>query len=115
MKNLDKILKNLVENTNSRTALLVNSDGLAISSINCNNEDKMAVMIASLYSMGEKFVKDLDKNAINQFYIKTDEGYVLLKNVNDSVILGLISKEDEKLGLLMMYMDTAVKEISEVI
>jgi predicted regulator of Ras-like GTPase activity (Roadblock/LC7/MglB family) len=115
MTNLTKVLSNLVENTNSESAVIVNSEGLTIASVNANNEDRVAVMIASLHSMGEKFSKDLDKGGINQFYIKTDTGYLLLKDVNENTILGLIAKDQTKLGLLMMYLDASVKEISSLL
>ncbi len=115
MKGLDRILGNLVDNTNSEAAVLVNSEGLTIASVHAENEDRVAVMIASLHSMGEKFSNDLDKGGINQFYIKTDTGYILLKDVNKNTILGLIAKEDTKLGLLMMYLDASVKEISSAL
>lgn len=115
MRNLDSVLSNLVENTNSESAVLVNSEGLTIASVNANNEDRVAVMIASLHSMGEKFSNDLGKGGINQFYIKTDTGYLLLKDVNSNTILGLVAKEQTKLGLLMMYLDASVKEISNLL
>jgi predicted regulator of Ras-like GTPase activity (Roadblock/LC7/MglB family) len=72
-------------------------------------------MIASLHSMGEKFSNDLNKGGINQFYIKTDSGYILLKDVNKDTILGLVAKDNTKLGLLMMYLDASVKEISDIL
>jgi predicted regulator of Ras-like GTPase activity (Roadblock/LC7/MglB family) len=112
MNNLERVLSNLVENTNSESAVLVNSEGLTIASVNAKNEDRVAVMIASLHSMGEKFSNDLEKGGINQFYIKTDTGYLLLKDVNKNTIIGLVAKDQAKLGLLMMYLDASVKEIS---
>jgi len=115
MNNLDKVLSNLVENTNSDAAVLVNSEGLTISSVNAQNEDRMAVMIASLHSMGEKFANDLNKGGINQFYIKTNDGYILLKDVNENTIIGLVAKENTKLGLLMMYLDASVKEFLSIL
>ncbi len=115
MRGLERILRNLVDNTNSEAAVLVNSEGLTIASVHAENEDRVAVMIASLHSMGEKFSNDLSKGGINQFYIKTDTGYILLKDVNKNTILGLIAKEDTKLGLLMMYLDASVKEISSIL
>lgn len=115
MNNLDKVLSNLVENTNSDAAVLVNSEGLTISSVNAQNEDRMAVMIASLDSMGEKFASDLNKGEVNQFYIKTNNGYILLKDVNKDTIIGLVAKENAKLGLLMMYLDASAKEISNML
>lgn len=115
MKNLDRVLSNLVENTNSESAILVNSEGLTIASVNAENEDTIAVMVASLHSMGDKFSNDLGKGGINQFYIKTDSGYLLLKDVNKDTILGLVAKDQTKLGLLMMYLDASVKEIGSLL
>ncbi|MEE9350074.1 MAG: roadblock/LC7 domain-containing protein [Flavobacteriaceae bacterium] len=115
MNNLEEILNKLVENTNSDSALLVNSEGLTIASINADNEDRVAVMIASLHSMGEKFSSDLDKGTIEQFYIKTNDGYILLKDVNENTIIGLVAKDSSKLGLLMMYLDSATNEITALL
>ncbi len=115
MNKLEEVLNRLVENTNSNSAILVNSEGLSIASVNANNEDRIAVMIASLHSMGEKFSSDLDKGNVEQFYIKTKEGYILLKDVTENAIIGLIANDNSKLGLLMMYLDSATAEISELI
>lgn len=112
MKDLDKIILSLVENTNSESAILVNYEGLTIASVNTKNEDRIAIMIASLHSMGEKFSNDLGKGAIHQFYIKTDTGYLLLKDVNKNTILGLVAKDETQLGLLMMYLEATCLEIA---
>jgi predicted regulator of Ras-like GTPase activity (Roadblock/LC7/MglB family) len=115
MGNLEEVLRRLIDNTNSDSAVIVNSEGLAISSVNAQNEDRIAVMVASLHSMGEKFSNDLNKGGINQFYLKTDKGYLLLKDINKNVILGLVAKEEAKLGLLMMYLDAATSEIATML
>ena len=111
MNKLESVLNKLIENTGSESALLVNAEGLAIASVNADNEDRIAVMIASLHSMGEKFSSDLEKGKIEQFYIKTNDGYILLKDVNENTIIGLIANDNSKLGLLMMYLDAATNEI----
>lgn len=115
MNKLEQVLDKLVDNTGSDSAIIVNSEGLAIASVNAGNEDRIAVMIASLHSMGEKFSSDLSKGGIEQFYIKTSDGYILLKDVNENAIIGLIAKDNSKLGLLMMYLDSATNEISSLI
>ena len=115
MNKLEQVLDKLVDNTGSDSAIIVNSEGLAIASVNAGNEDRIAVMIASLHSMGEKFSSDLSKGGIEQFYIKTSDGYILLKDVNENAVIGLIAKDNSKLGLLMMYLDSATNEISSLI
>ncbi len=115
MNPLEQILNKLIENTNSQSAILVNSEGLAIASVNEDNEDRIAVMIASLHSMGEKFSSDLAKGGIEQFYIKTNDGYILLKGITDSAIIGLVANDTSKLGLLMMYLDSATNEIAKLL
>lgn len=115
MNQLEVVLDKLIDNTNSDAAIIVNSEGLAIASVNAGNEDRIAVMIASLHSMGDKFSVDLSKGSVEQFYIKTSDGYILLKDVNEDTIIGLIAKDSSKLGLLMMYLDSATTEISSII
>ena len=106
-----EILGKLIEKTSSESAIIVNSDGLVIESVNADNEDRTAVMIASLHTMGERFSTDLDRGSVEQFYIKTALGYVLLKNINENVIIGLVAKDDAKLGLLMLHLDETVNEL----
>jgi len=115
MNKIEKILDRLIDNTNSDAAIIVNSEGLAIASVNTSSEDRIAVMIASLHSMGEKFSLDLSKGNVEQFYIKTSDGYILLKDINENAIIGLIAKDSSKLGLLMMYLDSATNEISALL
>jgi len=115
MNKIEQVLDKLIDNTNSDSAIIVNSEGLAIASVNAGNEDRIAVMIASLHSMGEKFSTDLRKGNVEQFYIKTSDGYILLKDINENAIIGLIAKDSSKLGLLMMYLDSATNEISALL
>ena len=111
MNKIELILNKLIDNTNSNAAIIVNSEGLTIASVNTENENRTAVMIASLHSMGEKFSTDLGKGSIEQFYMKTSEGYILLKDISDNAVIGLVAKDVVKLGLLMMYLDNATNEI----
>lgn len=115
MNKIEVILNKLIENTNSDSAIIVNSEGLTIAAVNAENESRISVMIASLHSMGEKFSLDLNKGTVEQFYIKTSAGYLLLKDISDNAIIGLIAKDNSKLGLLMMYLDNATNEIATLL
>ena len=115
MRNIIPIMENLVENTNAEAAIMVNKEGLPIHSINIDDEDRLAVLISSLQSIGKKFTENIKNVPEGKFYIKTSKGYILLQDINDDVSLCLISGEDAKLGLLMLYFESTVKELAEAL
>lgn len=115
MNKIEVILNKLIENTNSNSAIIVNSEGLTIAAVSAANENRTSVMIASLHSMGEKFSADLNKGKVEQFYIKTTDGYILLKDISGNAVIGLIANDSSKLGLLMMYLDNATNEIATLL
>jgi predicted regulator of Ras-like GTPase activity (Roadblock/LC7/MglB family) len=59
--------------------------GLSIASelIASRDEDRTAAMSATILSLGEKFVSELDSCNLEQLYIKGDLGYILFKGIRN--------------------------------
>ncbi len=114
MKNLDAILQELLMNTDSEAVVLANSDGLPLAAINTTDDNRIAALTASLQSMTDRFVENFNRDKSKQIIVETDQGYITIKRVNDNLVLMLLSGENAKLGMILLYVDDAIKRINEV-
>ena len=96
---------------------VVSADGLVMASRLPADveEDRVGAMSAALLSLGERTVGELNKGEIQQVIIKGSGGYTVLMNVGASseAVLGCITNEKVKLGLLFLEMKRAAQEISQ--
>lgn len=94
---------------------VVSADGLVMASHLPADveEDRVGAMSAALLSLGERTVRELNKGEIQQVIIKGSGGYTVLMNVGSSseAVLGCITNEKVKLGLLFLEMKRAAQEI----
>ncbi len=114
MKNLDAILQELLMNTDSEAVVLANSDGLPLAAINTKDDNRIAALTASLQSMTDRFVENFNRDKSKQIIVETEQGYITIKRVNDNLVLMLLSGENAKLGMILLYVDDAIKRINEV-
>ena len=114
MNKFEKILKELVFNTGAEGAILISPDGLSIASTfnEGYDEERAAAMGAAILSLSERVVSELNKGILEQIYVKGKDGYVLFTGIDDFAVLGIMTDNKVKLGLLLMEVKKAVKEIS---
>ena len=115
MNTIDEILQELINGSGSQAAFIGSGDGMAMASVNTKDEDRMAAMTATLMSMGQKFISDLELGGVEQIYIKTGKNFMLFKEVKENVVLGIVSGESTKLGMLLYHLDNTVKKLNEVL
>ena len=114
MKNLTNILQELLTETESEAVILANSDGLPLETINTKDDNRVAALTASLQSMTDRFVENFDRDKSDQIIIKAKNSYIIIKRVNENLQLMLLSGENAKLGLLLLYVDNAIARINKV-
>ena len=98
-------------------AALVSFDGLMIVSClpDSLTDDLMAAMAAAMLALGERIAKDLRRGALSQVFIKGDEGYVLMMAVDDKAVLTTLLNDEAKLGLVLLDMRRAVKDLRQLL
>lgn len=113
MDKYNQILRELITNTGAEGAVLVSPDGLAIASTfsDTYDEDRAAAMAAAILSLAERVAQELNKGELQEVYIKGKDGYVLFKGVSDVAVLGVLTKQNVKLGLLLMESQRAVQKL----
>jgi predicted regulator of Ras-like GTPase activity (Roadblock/LC7/MglB family) len=108
-----QILEEFVRNSGAEGAVLVSVDGLAIASVlpSSADEDRVAAMGAAILSLGERVTSELKKGNLEQLYIRGSTGYIIFTGIKDVAVLGVLAPINAKLGLLLMEIQRAIKNL----
>ncbi|HHG75120.1 roadblock/LC7 domain-containing protein [Persephonella sp.] len=111
----EDILQSVVRDAGAEGAVLVSPDGLAIASVLPEgiDEDRVAAMGAAILSLGERVTTELNKGTLEQLYVKGSKGYMIFTGIGDLAVLGILAPSNAKLGLLLMEIKRAAKQIEE--
>ncbi len=96
---------------------IVSVDGLSIASALHQEieEDRVSAMSAAMLSLGERIASELGRGILEQVYIRGENGYVLLMAVGEEAVLTVMARKEAKLGLILLDMKRAVKDLAVLI
>ena len=78
-------------------------------------EDRVSAMSAAMLSLGERIAGELGRGALDQVYIRGDNGYVILMSVGEEAVLTALARQDAKLGLVFLDMRRAASELGRLV
>jgi uncharacterized protein len=98
-------------------AVVVNMDGFVVSSVIPSEVDDELIggMAAAVIGVGERIAADLMRAQMEQVYIRSPKGYVIINSINDQSALVLLVTRDAKLGLIFLELRRVVEELNRVI
>lgn len=115
---IKKILGNFVNTTASiHAAAVMTRDGIPIASkLNEGiNEERLSAISASLLSLANRAVKDLEQGDLEQVLIDSTKGFVLMLKVGESAVLSVISEQNSRLGMLLIEAKKSARVLAEII
>jgi len=97
-------------------AVLISSDAMALASdiSDESDEEMIGALSASVLGMGERAARDLKRGALEQVYVKGDQGYLLLVHCGPDALLSLLVKPGAKLGVVFMEAKRTAEELEEL-
>jgi predicted regulator of Ras-like GTPase activity (Roadblock/LC7/MglB family) len=100
-----------------QASAIVSVDGLSIASALPQEveEDRVSAMSAAMLSLGERIASELGRGALEQVYIKGENGYVLLMSVGEDAVLTVMARKEAKLGLILLDMRRATEDLIKLI
>lgn len=113
---LETVLKRLLSNNPSINIATISSvEGLPILSFIPRglNETIVFAMVATLLSLSERAVVEMNIGEFKQLYIKGIEGYLLVFEAGTAV-LAVSTTKKAKLGLIFLECERAAREIAEI-
>ncbi len=78
-------------------------------------EDRVSAMSAAMLSLGERISTELGRGALDQVYIKGNDGYVILMSVGDEAVLTTLVREGAKLGLIFLDMRRTADDLEKLV
>jgi predicted regulator of Ras-like GTPase activity (Roadblock/LC7/MglB family) len=94
---------------------VVSSDGFIIASVIPNeiDEDVVGGMAASLLGVGERISADLMRSQMEQTYVRSPKGYVIVNAVGTDSALVLLVTREAKLGLIFLEIKRTAAELAK--
>jgi len=117
IEKLEVILKKLLASNRDITiAVITSMEGLPILSVlpRGYDETRISAMVATLLSLSERTVIDMEIGIFKQIFIKGDDGYLLIFEAEPAV-LAVSTTEKAKLGLIFFECERISYEISKIL
>jgi uncharacterized protein len=97
-------------------AVVVNMDGFVVSSVIPSEVDDELIggMAAALLGVGERIASDLMRANMEQVYVRSPKGYVIINAITDQSALVLLVTRDAKLGLVFLELRRVVEELGRL-
>ncbi len=111
-------LRDMQANTpDVQASAVVSVDGLIMASAlpATVEEDRVSAMSAAMLSLGERIASELGRGALDQVYIRGNDGYVILTAVGEEAVLTVLARKEAKLGLIFLDMRRAAEDLAALI
>jgi predicted regulator of Ras-like GTPase activity (Roadblock/LC7/MglB family) len=98
-------------------ASVVSIEGFVIASVLPAEIDEELVsgMAAAMLGVGERISSELMGSVMEQTYVRSEKGYVVLNAVGADAVLVLLTTKEAKLGLIFIELRRRCAELSKVI
>ena len=96
-------------------ASVVSIEGFVIASVLPAEIDEELVsgMAAAMLGVGERISSELMGSVMEQTYVRSEKGYVVLNAVGPDAVLVLLTSKDAKLGLIFIELRRRCAELAE--
>ncbi|MFZ5919091.1 MAG: roadblock/LC7 domain-containing protein [Chloroflexota bacterium] len=114
---VDRLREMQVSTPDIEASAVVSVDGLIMaSSLPASvEEDRVSAMSAAMLSLGERIASELGRGALDQVYIRGDNGYVILTAVGEEAVLTALARKEAKLGLVFLDMRRAAEDLTQMV
>jgi len=98
-------------------ASVVSIEGFIIAAVAPSEIDEELVggMAAALLGVGERISGELMRAPMEQTYVKSEKGYVVLNAVGTEAVLVLLVTKEAKLGLIFLELRRTIPELTKVL
>lgn len=96
---------------------VVSEDGLIIASSLPQGfeETRIAAMSAVMLSMGTRTATELQRGALQQIFVKGENGYVIIMNADPHSVLLAMTRKEAKLGLIFLDLSRAAEKVKDIL
>jgi len=117
-ENIQDILRNLrAASPDIIGSAVVSIDGFIIASLLPSEIDEELVsgMAAATIGVGERISSELMNANLQQTYVRSDKGYVILNSVGEESVLVVLTTKEAKLGLIFLELKRRTSELAKLV
>ena len=98
-------------------AAVVSLDGFIVASVLPSevDEELVAGMAAAMLGVGERIATELMASTMEQVYVRSEKGYVVLNAVGSDSVLVVLTSKEAKLGLVFIEVKRRCAELAKAI
>jgi predicted regulator of Ras-like GTPase activity (Roadblock/LC7/MglB family) len=98
-------------------AAVVSLEGFIIAAVAPSEIDEELVggMAAALVGVGERISSELMRAPMEQTFVRSEKGYVILNAVGSDVVLVLLVTREAKLGLIFLELRRTIPELARAL
>jgi hypothetical protein len=98
-------------------AAVVSIDGFIVASVLPSEVDEELVsgMAAAMLGVGERISSELMASVMEQVYVRSEKGYVVLNAVGADSVLVVLTNKDAKLGLVFIEVKRRCADLAKAI
>ncbi|MBD3421346.1 MAG: hypothetical protein GF398_14615 [Chitinivibrionales bacterium] len=98
-------------------ATVVSVEGFPIASVAPAEIDEELVsgMSAALLGVGERIANEMMQSPLNQVFVKSEKGYVILNSIGQDAVLMLLVTIQAKLGLIFLELRRVIPDLQKVL
>jgi predicted regulator of Ras-like GTPase activity (Roadblock/LC7/MglB family) len=78
-------------------------------------EDRVAALSAAMHSLGKHLASALKRGALDQVFVRGEEGYVVLVSIGEKAVLTALALSRAKLGLVFLEMKRTANELVSLV
>ncbi len=96
---------------------MVSIDGFIVASVLPSEVDEELVsgMAAAMLGVGERISSELMASTMEQVYVRSEKGYVVLNAVGGDSVLVVLTSKDAKLGLVFIEVKRRCAELAKAV
>lgn len=79
------------------------------------NDDEIGAMSATLHGAGEQIAEQLMRSPMDQTYVKSEKGYVILNSAGPETVLVLLASKTVKLGLVFLLVRQYLPQLQRIL
>jgi predicted regulator of Ras-like GTPase activity (Roadblock/LC7/MglB family) len=98
-------------------AAIVSAEGFTAASLLSRevDEEVVAGMAAALLGMAKRAAEELLQGDMQQAFVKSANGYVILNSLGADAVLVVLANENAKLGLVLFEVERCLPELSTLL
>lgn len=117
---IDKVLELFLKRSKAKCALLINADGILITSqgsleyLESGDTDSLSTLIASTFSATKTWAQLLGVKQFSELHHESNEVNIFVKSIDKRALVTIIFDSDTKLGMIKLIAKELAKKLLEI-